>query len=61
MKNDFIITQIKETITTREKTVTVTQERLEKVDCIGRKFLVAKRNSTDVDYHDLPIESREGD
>ena len=38
--NDFILTQTKEVVMTFEKTVTVTTEKLETVDALGRKIIV---------------------
>lgn len=51
MENNFVFTQTKETVMTFEKTVTITTEKLETVDFLGRKKLVKISQSENVDFH----------
>ncbi|OQB13128.1 MAG: hypothetical protein BWY15_01927 [Firmicutes bacterium ADurb.Bin193] len=51
MKNDFVFTQTKEVIMTMDKTVTITTEKLETVDALGRKTLCDYRQSENFNFH----------
>lgn len=51
MKNDFILTQTIEAVTTFDKTVTVRTEKLEKVDKDGNRRLIKAFRKESVDLH----------
>ena len=48
--NDFILTQTKEVVMTFEKTVTVTTEKLETVDALGRKQVQKEKKDIAQDH-----------
>ena len=51
MKNDFIMTQTIEAVTTFDKTVMVRTEKLEKVDKDGNRRLIKAFRKESVDLH----------
>lgn len=58
MKDEFVLTQTKETTMTADKTVTVITEKLETIDIYGKRHLRGYCQSKAVDYHNRKTDLR---